>query len=96
MNIVWLDQAERDLDAALDYIIPRNPAAALRLYQDIRECALHLADNPRIGRQGRVDGTREIVIYPYVMAYTVSVQMDAVIILRVLHGARVWPDEIGT
>lgn len=94
MNILWLDQAERDLDEALDYIIPRNPAAASRLYQDIRERADSLSENPLIGRQGRVDGTREIIIYPYVMAYTVSVQMDVVIILRVLHGAREWPEDI--
>jgi len=42
-----------------------------------------------------VVNTRELVIArtPYVVAYTVDPQIDTVIILRVLHGARQWPEE---
>jgi hypothetical protein len=42
---------------------------------------------------GRIDGTRELVIprTPYVAAYLVDA--DTVRILRVLHGAQMWPDE---
>jgi toxin ParE1/3/4 len=45
------------------------------------------------GRPGRIDGTRELVIprTPYVAAYLVDA--DTVRILRVLHGAQMWPDE---
>jgi len=45
------------------------------------------------GRPGRVAGTRGLVIAhtPYVAAYVFAA--DIVRILRILHGARMWPDE---
>jgi plasmid stabilization system protein ParE len=47
---------------------------------------------PYIGRSGRIDGTRELVVSgtPYVVAYTVS--GEKVTVLAVLHGARRWPE----
>jgi toxin ParE1/3/4 len=44
-----------------------------------------------MGRPGRVPGTREFVIArtPYVVPY--RVRGDAIEILRVYHGARLWP-----
>ena len=45
-------------------------------------------------RPGRVAGTRELVITgtPYVAAYAVTA--ETIRILRVLHGAQRWPDEL--
>jgi plasmid stabilization system protein ParE len=47
-----------------------------------------------LGRTGRVTGSRELVISrtPYVAAY--AVRGDAIIILHVFHGARLWPTEL--
>jgi plasmid stabilization system protein ParE len=47
-----------------------------------------------MGRPGRVIDTRELVIdrTPYIAAYRIT--GDKVRILRVLHGARQWPDEM--
>jgi len=58
--------------------------------------ARRLVDFPASGRVGRIAGTRELVINgtPYVAAYAVT--QSAVRILRVLHGAREWPDMIPT
>jgi toxin ParE1/3/4 len=44
-----------------------------------------------IGRQGRVGGTRELVVQgtPYIVVYRVH---DDVEILAVVHGARKWPE----
>jgi toxin ParE1/3/4 len=49
---------------------------------------------PESGRIGRIAGTRELVIprTPYIAAYVVL--DDKVRILRVLHGAQIWPEEI--
>jgi toxin ParE1/3/4 len=57
----------------------------------IEQVAL-LANHPGIGRPGRVEGTRELVIpgLPYLVAY--SHRNDTVAVLRVLHGARKWPE----
>lgn len=43
---------------------------------------------------GRVEGTRELVIThtPYIVAYTIDPHSNTVVVLRVLHGARRWPD----
>jgi toxin ParE1/3/4 len=51
-----------------------------------------LAGLPRLGRPGRVEGTRELVVpnTPYIVAYAII--EDRVAILSVLHSARRWPD----
>ena len=96
MQILWLDRAEADLNELFDYLLERNPRAARRIYDTIREQVRALADQPGLGRPGRVTGTRELVITrtPYLAAYTLDRSIDAVIVLRVLHGARRWPDEL--
>jgi len=96
MQIRWLDRAEADIDELFEYLLDRDPRAAQRIYNAIREQVALLADQPGLGRPGRVAGTRELVITrtPYIVAYTVDLHIDAVIVLRVLHGARRWPDEL--
>jgi toxin ParE1/3/4 len=95
MNVVWRKAAQADLDGIFDYIIESNPQAALRLYETIRSRVERLADHPALGRAGRVPDTRELVIpgTPYLVAYTVDRRIDAVVILRVLHGRQNWPEE---
>jgi plasmid stabilization system protein ParE len=41
-----------------------------------------------MGRPGRLEGTRELVEYPYVFVYRVADDEDEIIILSVVHGAR--------
>jgi toxin ParE1/3/4 len=93
MIILWRSQAETDLNSAFDYLIGRDLDAALTVYQAIRTRVELLADQPNIGRPGRVPDTRELVIgrTPYIVAYIVDTRRDAVVILRVLHGAQRWP-----
>jgi toxin ParE1/3/4 len=43
---------------------------------------------PNLGRAGRIAGTREITMAPYVIVYRVA---QAVEILRIYHGAQNWP-----
>src|SRR5436190_21788483 len=95
MKILWLEQAERDLNEAFDYILERDPQAAFRFYKTIREKVELLAAQPGLGRPGRVQDTRELIITktPYLVAYTVDHRLDAVVVLRVLHGARTWPED---
>jgi toxin ParE1/3/4 len=94
MIIRWRTQAEDDVNAVFDYLIDRDPAAALRVYQTIRTRIEALADHPALGRPGRMPDTRELVTgrTPYIVAYTVDARRGVVVILRVLHGAQRWPD----
>jgi toxin ParE1/3/4 len=89
--IKWTDEAQADLVGLTGWLHVRNPMAAERVAEDILECIQILEQFPYNGREGRRSGTRELVISrrPYVVVYRV---LDAsVIILRVLHGARLWP-----
>ena len=96
MRVLWLDQAEDDRGEIFRYLIGYDIAAALRTYEAIREQAARLGDYPNLGRPGRILGTRELPIgrTPYLVVYTVDRRIDAVIILRVVHGARLWPSDL--
>ena len=95
MKIAWSPEAIEDLVSLRAYIAEDNPAAARRTVQHIVESIEQLLpDNPRIGRAGRVPGTRELVILrsPYIVPY--RLQRTTIQILRVYHAARRWPDSL--
>lgn len=91
MRVEWLPEAVRNRDGQLAYIAERNPRAAIAMGDAIEAAVLRLANHPSSGRPGRIKGTRELVVTgtPYVIAY--RVEMAAVVILRLLHGAQRWP-----
>lgn len=91
MRIEWLPAAEDSLRAQIDWIAEQDPWAAIDMGDAIFAAVSRLADFPAIARQGRVAGTRELVVVgtPYVVVY--RIEPSAVVILRVLHGAQHWP-----
>ena len=88
MRVVLLPRALQDLVALRAYIARNNPAAADQVADRIERAVRRLADAPRLGRPGRVRGTRELVITgtPYIAAYRGKPQRIEV--LRIVHGAR--------
>ncbi|MGD2020834.1 MAG: type II toxin-antitoxin system RelE/ParE family toxin [Thiohalocapsa sp.] len=70
---------------------PRDPDPRDPNPRDPRTSFERLADNPSLGRPGRVLDTRELMVTgtPYLVPYTVS--DNEIVILRVLHGAQQWP-----
>ena len=80
-----------DLDDIAGYISQDNPEAARRTVRRLWTAAKSLAEQPEMGRPGRVHGTRELVVSdtPFVVPYRVV--GSEIEILRVLHGARDWP-----
>ncbi|HXN31320.1 MAG TPA: type II toxin-antitoxin system RelE/ParE family toxin [Polyangiaceae bacterium] len=93
-RVNWTEQAEFDVDEIMLLIAEDNPRAAVRVVRDIHATAEQLTVFPMLGRVGRVEGTRELVVLrtPYVMAYRFL--SDEVTLLHVFHGARLWPDEL--
>jgi toxin ParE1/3/4 len=93
MRVRWTADAADDLERICDDIAESRPEAARRVAQDIVEGVAALGTFPQLGRQGRVEGTRELVLasLPFVAVYEVYVAQDEVRVLRVLHGARRWP-----
>jgi toxin ParE1/3/4 len=94
MHLEWSVFSLADRTAIFDYIEADNPRAAVAVDDRIQTRVEGLAQFPEIGRPGRIEGTRELVIYrtPYIAAYRIA--GETVRILRVLHGAQQWPDEM--
>ncbi|MER8419619.1 type II toxin-antitoxin system RelE/ParE family toxin [Mesorhizobium sp. M0166] len=96
MRLVWARFALFDREDIFTHIEAENPRAAVQIDHHIVLTARRLIDFPESGRPGRVAGTRELVVprTPYIAACVVTA--GTVRILRVLHGAQMWPDEIAT
>lgn len=94
MHLEWSVFARADRKAIFDYIEVDSPRAAISVDERIRTRVQILAQFPEMGRLGRVEGTRELIVSgtPYIAAYVIV--GDAVRILRVLHGAQQWPDDM--
>mgnify|MGYP001574289014 CR=1 FL=1 len=94
MRLVWSPFALADRDEIFSYIEADNPRAAVEIDERVASATHRLLRFPESGRLGRVAGTRELVVprTPYIAVY--AVMGDKVRILRVLHGARMWPEDM--
>jgi len=92
VKLEWTYFAQADRAGIYDYIDLDNPQAAAALDERFRSAASRLAKFPKIGRPGRVEGTRELVVHKhYILLY--DIEGETVRILRVLHTSRRWPAE---
>ena len=94
MKLTWFAFALSDRDAIFTFIEMENPAVAVLVDERIVAAVRRLIDFPASGRVGRIAGTRELVIggTPYVAAYAIT--EARVRVMRVLHGAQEWPEDI--
>jgi len=92
MRLKWFSEAINDLISLREFIAQENPAAAAEVASRILKNVAILADQPGIGRPGRVEGTKELVISgtPFIIPY--RVKKGEVHLLRVLHSSRKWPE----
>lgn len=92
MEITWRPAAVDDIENARTYIAVHDPQAAARIVRAVLAAVQRLADRPLLGRPGRVEGTRELVVprTPYLVAY--AAVGDQLVILAILHGAQEWPE----
>ena len=89
--IKWLRAARQNLDDQATYIAQDDVAAASRVVARVLEAVAQLAEQPGLGRPGRVPGTRELVVLKtrYLVPYIVK--GDQVTILRLFHTSRRLP-----
>ncbi|MGI9284960.1 MAG: type II toxin-antitoxin system RelE/ParE family toxin [Pseudomonadales bacterium] len=92
MRIRWTEPAAEGLQDIQDAIARDNPRAAFEVTQRIRVAVGNLIEHPRMGREGRVRGTYELVIHgiPYVVPY--RIKKKEIQILSVYHTSRKWPE----
>ena len=93
MRVRWTTPAREQLVSAYEYIAVDDRAAAARTAQQIWQTTQLLARHPMAGREGRVPGTRELVVHgtPFIVVY--RLHKNEIWLLAVLHAARKWPDE---
>ena len=92
MRVKWLKKALANLDNGAKYIAEDNPQTARIVVTKILRSVSQLADNPALGKPGRVAGTRELVVQNtrYIIPY--RVRNNCIEILRVFHSSRKLPD----
>lgn len=98
MTIRWTQLANDDFLGIVSWIAANNPAAAASVGRLILSAVQELDDFPFRGKPGRSPDTRELVVpgLPYLIVYSVDMAPpqtppQTVVILRVLHGAMLWP-----
>jgi toxin ParE1/3/4 len=87
MRIRWTDPAVNDFTKICDYIEAHGAT-----YRARHSRRLNLLEKfPEHGRTGRKPDTRELAFtgLPYLAIY--RIHGDAIEILRILHGAQIWP-----
>ncbi len=90
MKLYWSLESLSEIEKIAEYIAKDNVSAALSLVNTIFErTETSLTENAKVGRPGRVAGTRELVVHSsYIVAY--RIQKENIEILTIRHTARLW------
>jgi toxin ParE1/3/4 len=89
MEIRWAEAAANDLTNLFDYISEKAPVQASRFVGEVYQSVAQLERFPEIGQAGRVEGTREFNVSPYIIVY--RLEGSAVVILSVVHAGQEYP-----
>jgi len=88
---VTFDPAARDeLDDIFRWISKNSPRAAHELIARIEAKIMRLEppELTHMGRPGLVEGTRELLEWPYIIVYKVFEDRDEIVVLSIVHGAQ--------
>ncbi len=94
MRLVWAQYALEDRRAIYDHIEADDARAAALVDARIADAVARLTDFPESGRPGRVEGTRELVVGRTSCIVAYRIIGETVRVLRVLHGAQLWPGDL--
>ena len=90
MRVIWTPEAQQDRADIWDYIAADNPRAAARIDELFSQAAARLAEHPKLGRPGKIVGTRELIPHEsYRLVYEIG--QETVWLLALVHTARQWP-----
>ena len=90
MIVRWTPTGLRDLECLHAYVAEDNAEAAAISVERVLAAIEELRRHPEMGRRGRVSGTRELVVSPYVIGY--RAKGATLQILGIIHGGRRWPE----
>lgn len=92
-QIKWTVSALHDLALEMEYLSKEaSEDIAKKAYHTIQEKITNLKSFPHLGREGRIFGTRELVLtdYPYIIPYRVC--DSRIEILAIFHTKRKLPE----
>lgn len=91
MRLKWSDLARSQFVDQFRFIAERNPAAAEKIRDKLRDAADRMRMHPQIGKTGRCAGTRELLAAgtPLVIVYVLA--QEEIRIVAVLHTAQDYP-----
>jgi addiction module RelE/StbE family toxin len=91
MELRWTEEAAADLERITDYLFQNVPERAAELVLRIYNAPAALLTFPYRGREGKKEGTRELVLspLPYIVVYQIT--GEVIHVARILHGAQKWP-----
>ena len=90
MRVTFEPAARDELDRVFAWIVKDNPRAAFEMVARIEAKVMRL-ETPELtnmGRPGLVEGTRELLEYPYIIVYRVDEERDEIVVVSVVHGAQ--------
>jgi addiction module RelE/StbE family toxin len=90
-KVIWTDEAIVDLRQIVSHIAKDNPAAAVKMGEELIRKSFQLAEHVRMGRMlrdSKRDTLREIIIRPYRLIYEIDDASSTVKVRVLWHGAR--------
>ena len=91
MHLRRSEAAAAYLERIAAYLFVHAPTRAPGLVRSIYEAPEALLSFPHRGRPGKKAGTRELVLSPLPWIVVYTVRDDVVHVVRILHGAQLWP-----
>ena len=89
MKVVIRGKADADLDSIFNWINNDSKRAAAEVIRRIRTgCAGWASGSSPTRRSGLEPGTRELVVYPYIVVYEVHEDRGEIVVLSIVHGAQ--------
>ncbi len=90
MKVTFEPTARDELARIFAWIAKDNRRAATELIARIEEKVMRLTapELTHMGRPGLVEGTRELLEWPYIIVYKVNEDRGEIIIVAVVHGAQ--------
>jgi toxin ParE1/3/4 len=90
MRVTFDPAARNELDGIFGWIAKDSPRAARETITRIEAKVMRLEtlELAHMGRPGLVEGTRELLEYPYIIVYKVFEERDEIVVLSVVHGAQ--------
>lgn len=93
MQIKWTISALKDLSLEMDYLANKaGEYTAKKIYSAIQKKISKLKNFPQLGREGRIFGTKELILtdYSYIIPYRVC--ENHIEILAIFHTKRKLPE----